>query len=383
MTEKLYEADAYRKAFTARVVSCREGTRGWETVLDRTAFYPEGGGQAGDTGVLSGVRVTDTREQNGEIVHYCDSALPTGGEVSGTIDWARRFDLMQQHSGEHIVSGLVHRRFGYHNAGFHMGASVTAIDFDGVITPEELSEIERRANEAVWADVPVTASFPPPEELEKIEYRRKKELTGAVRIVTIPGADVCACCGTHVARTGEIGLIRFLSCQKLRGGVRVELVCGARAYDYTAAVMEQNRRVSNLLSAGPLETAEAVRRLQTECQEVSYRLVGLENRLFALRAEAISGEGDALLFEPGLTPDALRRLCGAVMKRRGGLCAVFSGNDNTGYKYAIGQAEGDVRAFVKEMNAALHGRGGGKPSFAQGSLSASRAEIEAFFRSFS
>ena len=380
MTEKLCESDAYLKTFTARVVSCREGVRGWETVLDRTAFYPEGGGQAGDVGILGGVRVTDTQEKDGEIVHYCDSELPIGGEVTGEIDWARRFDLMQQHSGEHIVSGLIHRRFGFNNVGFHMGSAVTAIDFDGIVTPEELSEIERQANGIVWADVPVDASFPPPEELEKIEYRSKKELTGAVRIVAIPGADVCACCGTHVARTGEIGLIRFLSCQKLRQGVRVELVCGARAYDYAAAAMEQNRRVSNLLSAKPLETAEAVRRLQEGCQDVNYRLVGLENRLFALRAETLSGAGDALLFEPDLTPDALRRLCDAVMKRRCGLCAAFSGEDDTGYKYAVGHSDGDVRGFVKEMNAALHGRGGGKPSFAQGSVSASRAEIEAFFR---
>ena len=385
MTEKLYYADAYLTTFTARVVSCRKGARGWETVLDRTAFYPEGGGQAGDTGILGGVQVTDTRERDGEIVHCCDGELPEGSEVSGEIDWARRFDLMQQHSGEHIVSGLIHRRFGFNNVGFHMGSAVTAIDFDGIVTAEELSEIERQANETVWADVPVDASFPPPEELERIEYRSKKELTGAVRIVAIPGADVCACCGTHVARTGEIGPIRFLSCQKLRGGVRVELVCGVRAYDYTAAVMEQNRRVSNLLSAKPLETAEAVYRLQADHQDVSYRLVGLENRLFALRAETLSGAGcqQTLLFEPDLTPDALRRLCDAVMKRRGGLCAAFSGEDDTGYKYAVGQTGGDVRALIKEMNAALHGRGGGKPSFAQGSVDASRAEIEAFFHTFS
>ena len=379
MTEKLCEADAYQKTFTARVVSCHEGLRGWEIVLDRTAFYPEGGGQAGDIGTLGGVRVTDTQEQDGEIVHYCDGELPIGGEVTGTIDWARRFDLMQQHSGEHIVSGLVHRRVGYNNVGFHMGASVTAIDFDGVVTAGELSEIERQANEIVWADVPVESAFPSPEELEKIEYRSKKELHGAVRIVTIPGADVCACCGTHVARTGEIGLIRFLSCQKLRQGVRVELVCSARAYDYAAAAMEQNRRVSNLLSAGPLKTAEAVQRLQAECQDANYRLVGLENRLFALRAEALAGAGDAVLFEPDLTPDALRRLCDAVMKRCGGLCTAFSGSDDTGYKYAVGHSQGDVRAFVKEMNAALHGRGGGKPALAQGSVNASRSEIEAFF----
>ena len=379
MTEKLYYNDAYLRSFAAHVVSCTENKNGFEVVLDRTAFYPEGGGQPGDTGVLGGARVTDTHERDGKIVHYCDSPLEAGAEVSGEINWDRRFDLMQQHSGEHIVSGIICGSFGCDNVGFHLGAETVVIDFNHAVSPEELGEIERKANEVIWENRPFVVTYPTPEELKEIPYRSKKELTGQVRIVECPGADCCACCGTHVRSAGELGIIKLLSVKPFREGVRIEMAAGRRAYEFVRAVTEQNSRISVALSAKLGETAAAVQRMQEELAAAKYRLVGFENKLFAERAAQHKDAGDVLLFEEDLTPDAVRRCCDAVAAVCGGRAAVFSGSDEVGYKYAVGIAEGDLRAFVKEMNAALSGRGGGKSNFAQGSVSAARAEIEKFF----
>ena len=380
MTEKLCYENAYLKNFTARVLSCVQGKKGFEIRLDRSAFYPEGGGQPGDTGVLGGVRVEDTHEKGGEIVHYCASPLEVGAEVEGSIDFARRFDFMQQHSGEHIVSGILHRRFGCDNVGFHMGHDTVTIDFNCDITMEQLREVEREANRIVWENRPMNISWPDREELAAMPYRSKKELTGSVRIVECPGVDCCACCGTHVKSAGEIGLIKLLSVHPFREGVRIEMLSGGRAYDYVCNAVDQNSAVGALLSAKPEATAGAVKRLQEELAGAAYRLVGLENRIFAHIASGYEGDGDALVFEEGLSPDGVRRLADAVMGRCGGLCAVFSGSDEAGYKYAVGRRDGDVRSLVKEMNSALRGRGGGKPFFAQGSLQCTRAEIEEFFK---
>jgi len=379
-TEKLFYEDSHLRRFTAKVRSCRPGRHGWDVVLDRTAFYPEGGGQPGDTGTLGGVPVSDTHEQEGEIVHWCQGPLSEGAEVAGELDWERRFDLMQQHSGEHIVSGLVHAAFGWDNVGFHMGADMVTIDFSGPITDEQLREIERKANEKVWENLPYVVSWPSKEELGTIPYRSKKELTGAVRIVTVPGVDICACCGTHVSATGEVGLIKIFSSQKFHEGVRLELLCGRRAYEHASALIEQNRENSGLLSAKPLETSEAVRRLLSEHAACKMHAAQLETAVFRAKAESVRGAGDCLVFEPALDAEGVRKLADAVTAVCGGIAAVFSGADGEGYKYAVGQENGDVRAFVKDMNAALSGRGGGKPFFAQGSVQADRAQIEAFWK---
>ena len=382
MTEKLYYADAYLRKFTGTVVSCTQEKGGFAVTLDRTAFYPEGGGQPGDIGVLGGARVLDTKERAGEVVHLCASPLALGAEVAGELDWARRVDLMQQHSGEHIVSGLICDSFGCDNVGFHLGGEVVVIDFNAVLTAENLSDIEARANEVIWENRPFRVFVPDAEELKTLSYRSKKELDGPVRIVECPGADRCACCGTHVKSSGELGIIKLLSLKPFRGGTRVEMLAGRRAYAWTRDMAEQNKRISALLSAKPPETAAAVARLQAELAEARYRLVGVQNRAFAALAEKLAGAGDALLFEEGLDADALRRCCAAVALRCGGRCAVFSGADETGWQYALGAAEGvDLRAQVKEMNAALSGRGGGKDAnFAQGAVKAARAEIEAYFK---
>ena len=380
MTDKLFYQDPHIQLFAARVVSCAPGKHGWDVVLDRTCFYPEGGGQPGDTGTLGGVRVTDTHERSGEIVHYCEGPLEPGTEVEGQIDYARRFELMQLHSGEHILSGLAHRHFGYENVGFHMGADFVTIDFNGPLDEAQRALLEREANEAVWRDLPIEISYPSAEELKAIPYRSKKELTGQVRIVTIPGYDICACCGTHVTHTGEIGPIRIFSCVKFHDGVRLELLCGRRAYEYVSRLIAENRKNSALLSAKPTETAAAVQRLLDEQSALKLRAGQLETKLFAMKAEALPKSGDVLLFEDGLSPDGVRRLTDALLHGRNGRTAVFSGSDEAGYAYAIGQEGGDLRALTKELNARLSGRGGGRPGFVQGSVRAGRSEIEAVWR---
>ena len=378
--ERLYEEDPFLTTFDAVVESCVMGKKGYDVILDRTAFYPEGGGQPYDVGTLGPVRVLEVHNREGRVVHTCDGPLDEGSRVAGEIDWARRFDLMQQHSGEHIVSGLAHARWGCDNVGFHMGAEFITIDLNILLSPEQLQELEAAANRYIWENRPVEITYPSPEELEQLDYRSKKELTGQVRIVTFPGADCCACCGTHVRSAGQVGLVKLLSAEKFREGVRIELVCGGRALRYLNGILAQNSRVSHLLSAKVMETGGAVERLLEENNALKARCAAMEDARFALLAQEYRGKGDVVLFEDGLSPDSLRRLCDGVLHTCGGRCACFSGSESEGYKYAIGQKGGDLRGLVKEMNQALNGRGGGKPDFVQGSVRASSDQIKAFFK---
>ena len=379
-TERLYEKDVHLRTFTAQVLACQAGKHGYHVVLDRTAFYPEGGGQPGDQGTLDGVAVTDVHTVDGEIVHYLEKPLAVGATVTGVLDYDRRFALMQQHSGEHIVSGLIFSHYGLHNVGFHMGRDAVTIDFDGFLTDEQLKTLELEANQAIWADLPVEVLWPDRETLSQLPYRSKKVIEGAVRLVRMGSVDLCACCGVHVTHTGEIGLIKFLSSQRFHEGVRIEMLAGAPAYAYLAAVWQQNKSVSGQLSAKPLETAKVVSKIPGDLEEAKQRAAQLEEQLFSLRAQAFSGAGDVLLIEDKpLKPDSLRRLADAVQTCCGGRCAVFAPTAD-GYAYALGQPGGDLRALVRRMNQTLSGRGGGKAEFAQGSVRADRAAIEAFFR---
>ena len=378
--EKLYEKDPYLTRFSARVLACAQGKKGWDVTLDQTAFYPEGGGQPYDLGTLGGVQVLEVHEREGRVVHTCSAPLEPGAQVEGQLDWLRRFDLMQHHSGEHIVSGLAHGMYGCDNVGFHMGADVITIDFNVELSQEQVEALEAAANRYIWEDHPVQVSYPSPRELEALEYRSKKAIEGQVRIVSFPGADTCACCGTHVSSSGQVGLVKLLSCQKFRSGVRIELVCGGRAFHTLSQAWEQNRLVSNLTSAKVMETAAGVERLLEETQALKSRIHAMEEERFAALALQYRGAGDTVLFEPRLSPDGLRRLTGAVQEACGGRCVCFSGADGQGYKYAAGLPGGDLRPLAKELNQALCGRGGGKPEFVQGSVSASQAEILAFFQ---
>lgn len=375
---RLYYTNPYLEKFDAVVISCGKNGDRFEVVLSQTAFYPEGGGQPGDTGFIGNIRVLDTHEKDGEILHYCAQSIPVGETVQCGIDFDRRFDFMQNHSGEHIVSGIIFSKFGFNNVGFHMGADTITIDFDGALSAEQLEAIELEANRAIWKNIAFEVCYPSEQELKTLFYRSKKELSGTVRIVTCDGCDACACCGTHVLRSGEIGLIKIISCAPLRGGVRLEMVAGKRAYDYTAAVWNENRQISALLSAKAHETFSAVKRQFDALADAKYCLFGLSERLFEALASSHAGEENVTVFESGLSPDNTRRLCECIASTACGRCAVFSGSDETGYKYAIHLAQGETMDFIKALNAALGGKGGGRGSLAQGSCTASRSKIEEF-----
>ena len=377
-TEKLYYHDAFLKEFTATVLSCEAAKNGYIVTLDRTAFYPEGGGQPADHGALNGVAVTDVHEKDSVVLHTCAAALEIGATVHGEIDWVRRFDHMQQHSGEHIVSGMLCEAFHCDNVGFHMGADVVTIDYNADMTWEDVLAVEARANQYLWENHPFVVTYPSAEELATLEYRSKKELTGQVRIASFPGADTCACCGTHVAHSGEVGLVKFLSCQKFRSGVRLELLCGKRALDYLSRNWEQNHAVGQALSVKGEKTFAAVQRLQAELADVKARAAALEEESFRRTAAEYQNAGDVLLVVPPLQGDGVRRLCDAVSLTCGGRCAVFSG-EGSSYKYAVIHSGQDIRQLVKDLNAALNGRGGGRDGFAQGSVQAGKEEIQAFF----
>ena len=295
-TRKLYYEDSHLKEFTAQVLSCTPVEKGYEVILDATAFYPEGGGQAADTGVLNGVRVLDTHERGETVVHLCEKPLEPGTMVEGHIDWENRFARMQQHSGEHIVSGIIHRRFGYHNTGFHMGADVVTIDFDGVIPEEALAQIEAEANGAVWENLPLRVWYPSEEELPKVHYRTKKQLPWPVRIVEVPGYDCCACCGTHVSATGEIGLIKLFSAVNFRGGTRMEMACGGQAMRILNGTYAQNKLVSQAFSAKIFETGAAAQRMNDQLANLKFQLTGVQRKLFAQTAAGYENAGNVLHF---------------------------------------------------------------------------------------
>lgn len=377
MTEKLFYQDSFLRTFSGTVLDCREEKGQWAVVLDRTAFYPEGGGQPADHGTLGGVNVVDVREKDGEVLHFCDGKVDKGAVVDSSIDWERRFDFMQQHSGEHIVSGILCGKFGCDNVGFHIGHELVTIDFNAELSTDDVIFVEKMANQYIWEDHPIQISCPSPAELEALAYRSKKALTGEIRIVAWPEADCCACCGTHVKTSGQVGIIKLISCQKFRDGVRIEMAAGGRALRWINKIAEQNTRISQLLSAKPADTAPAVERLQKEANGLRYRVAELEESDFARKAEALAGKGGVLLLEGAMPAESVRKLCGLVKEKCGGLCAVFAGEDGM-YQYAIGEDGGDLRGAVKELNASLNGRGGGKAEFVQGSVRCGEAEIRAF-----
>lgn len=387
MTEKLFYRDSHLQKFTAEVKACRPYVRSaaeagnsvknqekesgpfFAAELDRTAFFPEGGGQYSDKGTLGGVRVLDVQEENGHILHITKEALEPGTKVSGEIDWDERFMKMQQHTGEHIVSGLVHRRFGWDNVGFHLGSEDCTMDFDGELSQEEVLEIEREANRAVWKNLEVQVLYPSEDELKNMDYRSKIEIEGQVRIVVIPGYDVCACCAPHVSRTGEIGVIKLTGVQRYKGGVRVTMLCGVRALlDYERKQQEASK-ISAMLCAKENEISEAVSHLREECTGLKYKLEEKTKKIMMLRVQNIPDDAQVVCeFSEEDDMDSMRLLMNRVLEKDRVLCAVFGGNDKKGYRYVIGSRKADLRPFVKEFNAVFQGKGGGKPEMVQGTV---------------
>lgn len=379
ITEKLFYQDSHLRKFTAEVISCEAVKDRYEIETDRTAFFPEGGGQYADTGELGGVRVLDVREENGRIFHVADGPLEVGTTVSGRIDWEERFMKMQQHTGEHIVSGLVHSKFGYSNVGFHLGSEDCTMDFNGEITGEELREIELEANRAVWKNLEIQVLYPSASQAEHMEYRSKIEIEGQIRIVTVPGYDVCACCAPHVKRTGEIGLIKLTGMQRYKGGVRVTMLCGVRALSDYAVKQEQAADISALLCAKQNEIAEAVHHLRDECAGLKSQIVGKDRKLVMYQAEMVPDEEETVcIFSDDIEGENMRLLMNKVLERERKLCAVFHGDGSGGYRYVIGSRSADMRPFVKEFNAEFDGRGGGRPEMVQGTASGNEEDIKAW-----
>ncbi len=377
-TERIFDKKPYIQTFTASVQECIPCENGYWAVLDKTAFFPEGGGQFPDLGTIDGISVLDVQENKAGVIHHLIPApVETGKNVKCEIDWPRRFDFMQQHSGEHIFSGLAHSNFHANNVGFHLGLESTTIDLDIPLSEENINFLETEANKAVYQNLPINISYPSQEELKKIPYRSKKELTGNIRIVTIPGYDICACCGTHVAKTGEIGIIKITSFQNYKGGTRLTMLCGGRALSDYRNKNHNVNQVTAGLSVKPEELCLAVERLEAEITERKICESALRRELFTLKAERL-GKGDKVcVFESGLSPDETRRFC-LTLCESFGTAAVFSGKDG-GWRYALASKSADCGDYAKAINSAFGGRGGGKPSLVQGSCCGKREEIEEFF----
>lgn len=378
MTEKLFYEDSHRTECVGKVLACEEKKDHYEIVLDQTVFFPEGGGQYADTGMLGEAKVLDVHEKQGVIYHWCDRPIEVGSTVVGRIQWEERFEKMQQHSGEHIVSGLVHEKFGYNNVGFHLGGDYCTMDFDGPITKGELKEIERLANEAVYQNLKIEVSYPSKEELKNMEYRSKIEIDGQVRIVTIPEYDVCACCAPHVKDTGEIGMIKLVNMINYKGGERITMLCGRRALRDYDAKDENVKEISALLCAKELETAEAVRHLKEEQESLKGKYHSLKQKLLQYRAQEIPVDegGKIAVFACDLTGNEPRELMNLLLDKGAKICGVFAGTDDEGYRYVIGSRSEDVRPIGKVMNEAFEGRGGGKPVMVQGTLCGKKEEME-------
>lgn len=376
-TEKLYYQDSHMKDFTATVIGCETSKKGYRIILDRTAFFPEGGGQFGDIGWLNDVEVLDTHEKEGIIYHDTKEALAEGTAVQGRLNFEERFVRMQQHTGEHILSGIVYGLYGYDNVGFHLGADVTTLDFGGELTAEQVKDAEIRANRAVFADLPIEVLYPSKEELKHMEYRSKLEIEGQVRIVSIPGYDTCACCAPHMNTTGEIGLIKILSCERHRGGSRMTIVCGMRALADYRQKQQSVSEVSVALSAKPDKIGEAVLHLKEQQAKTREQLNRIQALYLERRLAQISPQDrNVCIFEKEMDSIAARNFVNDAMEKCNGVCGVFIGTDETGYHYILGSKSVDLRVFSKELNARFGGKGGGKPGMAQGSLNGNAEEIQ-------
>lgn len=385
MTRKLYDEDARLLSFSARVLSCeyKEQKKAWAIVLDQTAFFPEEGGQLPDRGTLDGqpvlfvslVKDPVTREET--ILHLVTHPLSPGSLVEGRVDWVHRFDQMQQHSGEHILSGLVHRFYRYNNVGFHLGAAEVTLDFDGVLTKDQLRELEAKANQAIKENIPVRISFPDPETLKTLDYRSKIEIHGPVRIVEFLGYDVCACCAPHVSHTGEIGLIKVTGVQSHRGGVRVTILCGDRALADYSRKQDSVSAISVFLSAKPDQVSEAVQRLGQENTALKEQICTLQAALMEEKMRTLPSPENSphgVLTVRQLDAIAARNTANQLAARYDGFGAVLIGEDSS-YRYVIASQQKDCRALSQLMKEAFSAKGGGSPQMIQGTLETTAKEF--------
>ena len=379
MTEKLYDKDSHLKKFTGTVLSCKKTGEKYTVTLNQTAFFPEGGGQQSDRGYIGDAYISDVQIKNGEILHFADKPLSVGQAYDCKLDFDFRFRNMQNHSGEHIISGIVHRLYAFNNVGFHLGAEMT-MDFDGELTRRQLDEIEDLANKAVYENLPVKAYYPTYEELKRLDYRSKLDLRENVRIVEIKGVDVCACCAPHVKATGEIGVKKILDFEKYKGGVRLIVKCGADALRDYREKYKNVLEISNLLSAKQPTVSAAVVRLNEQLSAEKTAAAALKKRLIAEKAAGFAPDTDkTAVFENGLDIKELQLLADALCQKAGGIRGAFSGADDA-FSFAICGEETALGNFFAKFKAAFNTRGGGRNGIRQGTVCAERAEIEGLFK---
>ena len=380
-TVRLYDQDAYATEFEAEVLACEEVEKKEKKVyqiwLDQTLFFPEEGGQSPDMGTIDGIKVLDVQIKDEVITHTLAAPLAVGTTVKGVVDWKHRFYNMQQHSGEHIFSGIVHNRFGYDNVGFHLSDSIVTMDFNGVITAEDIEKIETEVNQAIIENIPVEVSYPTKEELKVLEYRSKIEIEGQVRIVTIPGYDVCACCAPHVRRTGEIGMLKVMNVQSYKGGVRISILCGFRALEAFRQKADIITELMAQFSTNQEALVENVTKLKNTNQTMKNQLASAKQELMEYKVAAIPEDSEnAILFESDLDTPVVRNVVNGLVEQFTGICAVFVGNDESGYQFIVGSKNKDCRAIAAALREKLSARGGGSDKMIQGSVAASQLQIE-------
>ncbi len=389
-TTLLYEQDAYLKEFTTTVLECFEDAEKhrFGIILKETAFFPEGGGQSADAGTLNEMQVLDVQSREGDVIHYVDNPLEVGATVTGELDWSVRFRKMQNHSGEHLFCGLIHNLYGYENVGFHMDENAVTLDVNGPLALEDIERIEKLTNENITCGLAITASFPNEEEARTLEYRSKLELTEGIRLVTIEGVDVCACCAPHVRNTAEIGMVHVLDFMPHRGGTRITLIAGGAAYEDYKKISDNNGTIVKLLSAKRYETGKMTEGLFERNQALQKELSEYKAMVTSMTIEKvkeqISGreEGDftpELIFAPALDGQQLRNLINECKEGKNYVLIGFRGNEEAGYDY-IASGEGEnLPELAKAMNAALSGRGGGNQQMIQGHVNCGQDSIRAYF----
>ena len=381
-TERLFDKNSKLNIFEATVLSCKQTENGkYAVILDKTAFFPNEGGQTCDTGKIDGAVVLSADEKDGIITHTLDHPLEIGETVSGEIDFEPRFKKMQNHTAEHIVSGIIHRLFGYDNVGFHLGDGYMTADFNGELTEKDITKVETLANRAVFECHSIRAYYPSAEELKTLEYRSKLDLTENVRIVEIEGVDMCACCAPHVENTGEVGLVKITEAIRYKGGMRLTMLAGYDALADYRARQEQIKHISMAISAKQSEVAVGVDRVLAEIEQLKSRISALKRENMQMKLDSIENtENSIIMFEDDGDMLALRNFVNGAVKKTEKLCALFAGNDETGYKYIIASENIPLRTVSKEITHVLGGKGGGSEVMIQGSVTATRTEIEQFFK---
>ena len=379
--ERLYYSDSYIKEFEALVVSCEKLEKGFKVILDKTAFFPEGGGQKPDTGFIGDARVTDVQEAEDVIYHITDKELEVLKEYSCKLDWEQRFLRMQSHSGEHIVSGVVHSLYGYDNVGFHMEEDYVTVDFSGELTREQLDEVEEKTNRYIYDNIEIECFFPTECEIESLDYRSKLDLKNGVRLVRIGEADLCACCAPHVERTGEIGVVKILDFMRHRGGVRIVMKSGLKALLDYREKYSSVYDVSVMLSSKQHEIASYVDKKIKENETLHHAFADFKMKIAENDSGNLSYVGDTALFITSFyDSDMMRELANFGMTQKE-LCVILSGDEANGFSYVAGSVSFDLMKFAKNFNSALNGRGGGRGTMIQGKVAATKDDILNYFNS--